>query len=52
MNEFQADFAVGMGVPQPEQSDPDVKIVKYPNGGHALTVTYRKGRAVNIAKKD
>ena len=52
MNEFQAAFAVGMGVPQPQQSDPEVKIVKYPNGGHALIVTYRKGRAVKIAKKD
>ena len=51
MNEYQADFAVGMGVPQP-QSDPDVKVVKYPNGGHSLTVTYRKGEAFKIAKKD
>ena len=52
MNEYQADFAVGMGVPQPPQSDPDVKVVKYPNGGHLLTVTYRKGKAVKIAPKD
>jgi hypothetical protein len=52
MNEIQADFAVGMGVPQPEQSEPDEKIVKYPNGGHPLTVTYRKGRAVNVVAKD
>ncbi len=50
MNEIQADFAVGMGMPQPEQSAPDQKVVKYPNGGHPLTVTYRRGRAVNIAK--
>jgi hypothetical protein len=52
MNEFQADFAVGMGVPQPQQGDPDVKVVRYPNGGHSLTVTYRKGKAANIARKD
>jgi hypothetical protein len=51
MNEFQADFAVGMGVPQPEQNDPDEKIVKYPNGGRALTVTYRQGKAVKVAEQ-
>lgn len=52
MNEIQADFAVGMGVPQPAASDPDEKVVKYANGGHQLTVTYRQGRAVKIAAKD
>jgi hypothetical protein len=52
MNEIQADFAVGMGVPQPAATDPDEKVVKYANGGHHLTVTYRKGRAVKIAEKD
>jgi hypothetical protein len=52
MNEIQADFAVGMGTPQPEQTDPEEKVVKYPNGGHALTVTYHRGRAVKIVKKD
>lgn len=52
MNEIQADFAVGMGVPQPQAADPDEKLVKYANGGHQLTVTYRRGRAVTIAEKD
>lgn len=52
MNEIQAVFAVGMGVPRPEVTDPDEKVVKYANGGHQLTVTYRKGRAVKIAEKD
>ncbi|MGZ4811282.1 MAG: hypothetical protein ACXVZR_07685 [Terriglobales bacterium] len=52
MNEIQADFAVGMGVPQPEQSVPEEKVVKYANGGHPLTVTFRKGRAVTITQKD
>ncbi len=47
MNELQADFAVGMGVPQPT-GDPDVKVVEYPNGGKSLTVTYRDGKAVEI----
>lgn len=52
MNEIQADFAVGMGVPQPARTDPDEKVVKYNNGGHLLTVTYHKGRAVKIQERD
>lgn len=47
MNELQADFAIGMGVPQ-RSDDPSVKTVNYPNGGKPLTITYRDGRAVNI----
>ncbi len=47
MSELQADFAVGMGVPQPS-SDSDVKTVDYPNGGRAIRVTYRDGKAVQI----
>lgn len=47
MNELQADFAIGMGVPE-RQSDPDVKTVNYPNGGKAVSVTYRNGRAAEI----
>ena len=49
MNEFQAVFALGMGVPE-RQSDPEVKTVHYPNGGNPLTITYRKGKAVEITK--
>ncbi len=52
MNEIQADFAVGMGVPQPASSEPGEKVVKYPNAGRELTVTYVKGRAVKVAEKD
>ena len=47
MNELQADFAVGMGTPEPLQED-GAKTVKYPNGGRPLQVTYRNGRAVDI----
>ena len=47
MNELQADFAIGMGVPE-RSHDPSVKTVNYPNGGKPLTITYRDGRAVNI----
>ena len=47
MNEFQAAFAVGMGVPQPG-GNPEQKVVNYPNGGHLLTVTYQNGKAVAV----
>jgi len=47
MDELQADFAVGMGVPE-RSADPSTKTVNYPNGGKPLTITYRDGRAVNI----
>jgi hypothetical protein len=47
MNELQADFAVGMGIPQ-RSDDTAVKIVNYPNGGKPLSITYRNGRAAEI----
>ena len=46
MNEIQASFAVGVGVPSP--SNGDEKTVKYPNGGSPLVVTYENGRATEI----
>jgi len=50
MNELQADFAVGMGIPQP-QSDSSIKTVNYPNGGNPLTIIYRNGKASEITFK-
>src|SRR5580704_4445988 len=47
MNEFQAYFAIGMGVPE-RSSDPAVKTVHYPNGGKAVTITFRDGKAAEI----
>jgi hypothetical protein len=47
MNELQADFAVGMGTPEPS-NEADVKTVNYPNGGKPVRVTYRDGRAIDI----
>ena len=47
MNELQADFAIGMGMPD-RSSEPDVKTVHYPNGGKPLSVTYRGGKAAEI----
>jgi hypothetical protein len=48
MNEIQADFAIGMGTPE-SSDDPDVKVVKYLNGGHPVVVTYRNGKAAKIS---
>jgi hypothetical protein len=47
MNELQAVFSIGMGIPEP-QSDASVKTVKYPNGGKPMTITYRNGKAAEI----
>jgi len=47
MNEMQADFAVGMGVPDAGNSSSE-KTVRYPNGGKALVIFYRDGKAVEI----
>lgn len=46
MNELQADFAVGMGVPEPGGGD--TKVVNYPDGGKPLKITYDNGKAVEI----
>jgi hypothetical protein len=47
MNEFQAYFSIGMGVPE-RSSDPAVKTVHYPNGGKPVTITFRDGKAAEI----
>ncbi|MGA2921444.1 MAG: hypothetical protein ABSE28_10085 [Candidatus Sulfotelmatobacter sp.] len=47
MDELQADFAVGMGVPDAGQSS-DEKTVRYPNGGKPLVVNYSGGKATEI----
>ncbi len=46
MNELQADFAIGMGVPAPGSSSQ--KAVRYPNGGKPLVIVYRDGKAEEI----
>jgi hypothetical protein len=50
MNELQADFAIGMGLPQPSNED-GVKTVQYPNGGKPVRVMYRDGKAVEIKRE-
>ncbi len=47
MDELQADFAVGMGVPDAGASS-DEKTVRYPNGGKPLVVNYQGGKAMEI----
>jgi hypothetical protein len=47
MNEMQAGFAIGTGLPD-RQSDPEWKTVHYPNGGKPLTITYHDGKATEI----
>jgi hypothetical protein len=47
MSELQADFAVGMGIPE-RSNDADMKTVNYPNGGKPLSITYRDGKAAEI----
>ncbi len=47
MNEMQADFAIGMGVPDPGDTSYE-KTVRYPNGGKPLVVVYHDGKAADI----
>lgn len=47
MNELQADFAVGMGVPDAGDTSYQ-KTVRYPNGGKPLVIVYHDGKAAEI----
>lgn len=47
MNELQADFAIGFGIPDDAHQALNRK-VHYSNGGKPVTVTYRDGRAVEV----
>jgi hypothetical protein len=47
MSELQADFAVGMGIPE-DSSPPGDRTLKYPNGGQAVRVRYENGKAVEV----
>jgi hypothetical protein len=47
MDELQADFAVGMGVPDAGASSAD-KTVRYPNGGKPLVVEDSGGKATEV----
>jgi len=47
MNEMQADFAIGMGVPNGGDTSYE-KTVRYPNGGKPLVIVYHDGKAAEI----
>jgi hypothetical protein len=47
MNEMQADFAIGMGVPDAGDTSYS-KTVRYPNGGKPLVIEYHDGKAADI----
>lgn len=49
MNEIQAAFALGMGVPE-RSGDSSAKTVHYPNGGKPVTITFRDGKAAEITQ--
>jgi len=48
MNEMQADFAIGMGVPDAGDTSYR-KTVRYPNGGKPLVIVYHEGKAAEIS---
>ncbi len=48
MNELQADFAIGMGVPDAGSSGSYERTVRYPNGGKPVVVIYREGKAAEV----
>jgi hypothetical protein len=47
MSELQADFAIGLGIPE-RSGEPGNRTVNYPNGGNPLSITYRDDKAVEI----
>lgn len=47
MSELQASFAIGLGIPE-KSGQPGNRTVNYPNGGSALSITYRDDKAVEI----
>jgi hypothetical protein len=47
MNELQADFAIGLGIPE-KSGEPGNRTVNYPNGGNPLSITYRNDKAAEI----
>jgi hypothetical protein len=47
MNEIQANFAIGIGVPEGSGDGVD-RTLTYPNGGKPLSVTYRDGKVADV----
>jgi hypothetical protein len=47
MSELQADFAIGLGIPE-RSGEPGNRTINYPNGGNPLSVRYSVDKAVEI----
>jgi hypothetical protein len=47
MSELQADFAVGLGIPE-SSGTPGNRTVNYPNGGNPFSITYSDDKAAEI----
>ena len=47
MNELQASFAIGLGIPE-KSGEPGNRTVNYPNGGNPLSITYSNDKAAEI----
>jgi hypothetical protein len=47
MNELQASFAIGVGVPEGTGTT-NPRIVDYPNNGHPVRVTFNNGKATEV----
>ena len=51
MNELQASFAIGVGVPEGSGTS-NPRVVNYPNNGHAVRVTYYNGKATDVKESN
>ena len=51
MNELQASFAIGMGIPEGSGAT-NPKVVNYPNNGHAVKVTFTDGKATDVKESE
>jgi hypothetical protein len=49
MNELQASFAVGVGIPEGTGTS-NPRVVNYPNNGHPLRVTFDNDKATGISQ--
>jgi hypothetical protein len=47
MSELQADFAIGLGIPE-KSGGPGNRTVNYPSASNPLSVIYRNDKAVEI----
>ncbi len=47
MNELQASFAIGVGIPEGSGTE-NPRVVNYPNNGHPVRVTFENGKATDV----